>query len=402
MSEKDLLSPENSPVVSGVRRLNKLPLFIIGVVIMAVLFGLMYALNARKPQQQEQASSVKGNKTIEKSAMAESLTKGIRDGVVPTAKQNKIDKQEVLIQSDNKSFDFLPPQPLNFKEKDHVDDIVKTFREQKYYDAVVAKTPVKEGVIQARQENQTLPKQPVENLTNQPTSTSELILKHLNNTLGSNKAQHIEFGKTTSEYDYLDSARRQQLTAYELRVGTIIPAVMVSGINSDLPGNIIAQVSHDVRDTKTGRFVLIPQGSKLIGKYDSQTKMGQKRVMIAWHRLQFPDSSSFNLGNMGAVDLSGYSGMKDKVNNHSFSLFKNAFLLTVIGAGSQMLIEDDGDENSSSRIAKNELGKQFGQLGAEMIRQNMNIKPTIEIRAGYRFNVFVNKDLILTPYSEIK
>lgn len=175
---------------------------------------------------------------------------------------------------------------------------------------------------------------------------------------------------------------------------------MVSGINSDLPGEIIAQVSHDVRDSKTGRYVLIPQGSKLIGRYDNQIAMGQSRVMIAWHRIQFPDASVFSLGNMGAVDVSGYAGMKDKVNNHTWSIFKNAFLLSVIGAGSQMLIGDNSstNENSPSNVARSEVGKQFGQVGAQMIRRNMNVQPTLEIRPGYRFNVMVNKDLILSPY----
>ena len=140
-----------------------------------------------------------------------------------------------------------------------------------------------------------------------------------------------------SGYKYSVSTRNPQLTPYEIRVGSIIPAVMVSGINSDLPGDIIAQVSQDIRDTKTGRFVLIPQGSKLIGRYDSHVAMGQERVMIAWYRLQFPDASTFDLDNMGAVDLAGYSGMHDQVNNPTWRLFKNAFLLSVIGAGAQML-----------------------------------------------------------------
>lgn len=174
---------------------------------------------------------------------------------------------------------------------------------------------------------------------------------------------------------------------------------MISGINSDLPGDIIAQVSQDVRDTRTGRYILIPQGSKLIGRYDSHIAMGQERVMIAWHRVQFPDASTLDLNNMGAVDLAGYAGMHDQVNHHTWRLFKNAFLLSVIGAGTQIAMgEESSHQNSPLNVAKSEMGRQFGQLGTEMIKRNLNIQPTLEIRSGYRFNVMVNKDLILPPY----
>ena len=207
--------------------------------------------------------------------------------------------------------------------------------------------------------------------------------------------------QTDNPYGYLPSVREPQLTPYEIRVGTIIPAVMVSGINSDLPGEIIAQVTHSVYDSKTGRTVLIPQGSKLIGRYDSHIAMGQERVMIAWYRLEFPDASVFNLGNMGAVDLAGYAGMHDRVNNHTWNIFKNAFLLSVIGAGTQIAIGDSGkNENSPLNVTKAEMGRQFGQVGTEMIRRNLNIQPTLEIRPGYRFNVMVNKDIILSPYKD--
>ena len=207
--------------------------------------------------------------------------------------------------------------------------------------------------------------------------------------------------QTDNPYGYLPSVREPQLTPYEIRVGTIIPAVMISGINSDLPGEIIAQVTHSVYDTKTGRTVLIPQGSKLIGRYDSHIAMGQERVMIAWYRLEFPDASVFNLGNMGAVDLAGYAGMHDRVNNHTWKIFKNAFLLSVIGAGTQIAIGDGSkDENSPLNVTKAEMGRQIGQVGTEMIRRNLNIQPTLEIRPGYRFNVMVNKDIILNPYKD--
>lgn len=219
------------------------------------------------------------------------------------------------------------------------------------------------------------------------------------------QARKEEFQQTSRTYGYSSEFRRSQLTPYEVRVGAIIPGVMISGINSDLPGQIVAQVRQDVRDTRTGQHVLIPQGSRLIGTYDSQVAMGQERVMVAWHRIQFPDSSTLELGNMGGVDLGGYAGFNDQVNNHYWRIFGNATLLSLIGAGAQLSQaesdNDSGNPTANQQLAA-ELGRQWGQVGQQVISRNLNIQPTLEIRPGYQFNIMVNKDLILEPYAPME
>jgi len=187
-------------------------------------------------------------------------------------------------------------------------------------------------------------------------------------------------------------------------VGTIIPAVMLSGINSDLPGMITAQVSLNVRDTATGRHLLIPQGVKLIGTYDNRIAMGQRRVLVAWHRLQFPDASVIEIGNMPGADVGGYAGFGAAVDNHYLRIFGNAFLLSMISAGTAVALADTttSDELTAREIrraeATEEITEQWAQLGRKMIERNLTIQPTLTVGPGYRFSVFVNKDLILEPY----
>lgn len=189
---------------------------------------------------------------------------------------------------------------------------------------------------------------------------------------------------------------------YIVRAGFVIPAVLVSGINSDLAGQVIAQVSQSVYDTATGEHLLIPQGTRLIGSYASGAMYGQERVMISWQRLVFPDNRTLDIGTMPGTDTSGYSGFNDKVNNHWWKLISSAFLMSGITA-SVSIATDDSDSNSnnnsyssSSNVnssIREAMADQFGSVLAKVIERNLNIAPTIEIRPGYNFNVMVTKDL---------
>lgn len=200
----------------------------------------------------------------------------------------------------------------------------------------------------------------------------------------------------------LDNQLEAPRSAFELRAGFVIPATLISGINSDLPGQIIGQVSQDVYDTATGKYKLVPQGSRLVGSYSSDVAYGQSRVLVAWQRIIFPDGKAMDIGAMPGADSGGYAGFSDKVNNHYVRLFGSAFLLSGITAG----ITLSQNSNDGTTLAPNAqstmsaaLGQQLGQVAVEMIRKNMNIAPTIEIRPGFRFNVTVVKDLTFTkPY----
>lgn len=190
---------------------------------------------------------------------------------------------------------------------------------------------------------------------------------------------------------------------FEIKTGSIIPAIMVTGINSDLAGNIIAQVSYNVYDSTTGNNLLIPQGTKLFGVYDSKVVFGQSRVLVAWNRVIFPDGSSLTLPSMNGTDMSGYSGFKDKVNNHSMRIFGSAILMSLITGGTSYAVDhannDNSDENSLSSQMTASLAQQIGQTSTRLLEQNLSIKPTLEIRAGYQFNIVLTKDLVFeSPY----
>lgn len=217
------------------------------------------------------------------------------------------------------------------------------------------------------------------------------------------QAQKQAFLAGTPEADtYLAAQRKAAVSiSQELKAGTIIPGVMISGLNSDLPGQLIGQVRENVYDSATGTQLLIPAGSRLVGTYDSGVTLGQKRALVGWSRIIFPDSSSISLANMPGADMSGYAGFKDKVDNHYWRIFGNGLLLSVFSAGIQ-IAQNDGsssdDAYDEAAILRAETGRQMGQLGMAMAQRNMSIQPTIEIRPGYQFNVMVTKDIILPTW----
>ncbi len=200
---------------------------------------------------------------------------------------------------------------------------------------------------------------------------------------------------------YLPHTRMPVLSPYEVKAGTVIPSLMLSGINSDLPGQLIAQVAQNVYDSATGQYLLIPQGSKLVGTYDHGLIVGQRRVLIVWNRIIYPDSSSLDIESMPGQDQSGYAGFKDKVNNHVWPAFQQALLLSALTAGTQLSQPraQKGDYSySGQQVIAGSMGMQLNQLGMSSYQGRANLSPTITIRPGYRFNVMVNKDMVIPPW----
>jgi type IV secretion system protein VirB10 len=185
---------------------------------------------------------------------------------------------------------------------------------------------------------------------------------------------------------------------FEINSGTVIPAVLVTGLNSDLPGEIIAQVSESVFDTATGNHLLIPKGAKLFGRYDSQVSYGQNRLLVAWQRVIFPNGATLEIGGMGGVDKTGGAGFEDQVDNHYWRLFTGALLTSIFSAGIQLSQPQtssniNGAPNMGQTIGAS-VGQQIGQLGVAISQKNLAIAPTIVIRQGYRFSVMVDKDVV--------
>lgn len=191
---------------------------------------------------------------------------------------------------------------------------------------------------------------------------------------------------------------------YTLRAGTVIPGVLLSGITSDLPGDIIGQVSRNVYDSRTQRVLLIPKGSRLIGTYDNQIASGQNRLLVAWTRLILPDGQSMRLPGLALKDATGLTGAKGDVDNHWRRVFGNALLLSAIGAGVQLSQPQQASvlaPPSAGQVAAGALGQELSNVALEIIRRGMDAPPTITIRQGQAFNVFLNGDLVFDgPYVE--
>jgi type IV secretion system protein VirB10 len=200
--------------------------------------------------------------------------------------------------------------------------------------------------------------------------------------------------------DYLSSPLRSPESPWEVKAGTVIAAALLTAINSDLPGEIIAQVTAPVYDHVTGRTVLIPQGSRLIGQYDSQIAYGQERALIAWNRIVMPDGRSINIGSMEGADLSGASGVKDQVDGHFWQLARGVLLSTAFSIGAASA--QDASARSSGNFVINSAGSgvstEAEQVGAQITSRDLNRQPTVKIRAGWALRVLVNKDMILAPY----
>jgi type IV secretion system protein VirB10 len=179
---------------------------------------------------------------------------------------------------------------------------------------------------------------------------------------------------------------------------------MISGVNSDLAGQIMAQVSANVYDTPTGKHLLIPQGARLVGTYSNEVAYGQERVLIAWQRIVFPDGKAMDIGAMPGADSAGYAGFSDQVNHHYLRTFGSAFMMSLITAGITYSQNRNNNVNfpfqqSASGTLSAALGQQLGAATAAMLMKNLNVAPTIEIRPGYRFNVLVSKDMTFSrPY----
>jgi type IV secretion system protein VirB10 len=187
---------------------------------------------------------------------------------------------------------------------------------------------------------------------------------------------------------------------YQLRAGFVIPAVLLSGVNSEVPGTIIAQVAQDVFDNATGSDLLIPQGARLIGSYASNVQYGQSRLFVVWQRIVFPDGRALDIGAEPGTGSDGYAGFKDRVDSHWVRIFGSAVLMSAISAGVAYSQDRNGQisGNFSAPSFGQELsaatGQQFGQAAAKLLEKNLDIAPSLKIRPGYRFSVLLIRDFV--------
>jgi type IV secretion system protein VirB10 len=210
-------------------------------------------------------------------------------------------------------------------------------------------------------------------------------------------------GGSLTPQGYSGSLPVPQQFSYELKAGTIIPGILLTGINSDLPGNVIAQVSENVWDTATGRFVLIPKGTRILGVYDSQVSFGQKRILLVWNRLIFPNGTTLNISGSPGIDQAGYSGLSGRVNEHWGKMIGTALLASAFVAGAEIVYDRDGQGNSENKsprdVAAESVAGSILDMSTRLMERTAGIQPTITIRPGKKLGIFVQEDVVFPfPY----
>jgi len=417
MSDKNL-NPNISPsgikstntVDSGVKKLNKRPLIIIGAILVLLIIALGYAtmkrgeLNAKKDEEQQSSTR---NDT--ESLASNFLNKLYKERTTPSEEKNSLVPKPMALfeipkttEPTNKAPLGIPNHLPNNSAEQERKEALERYKEELYKTALSGPTSINIGGSSISTES-TNPITSQALLPPNPSDIYNQVLQAYQKAGGEQQHAATDNERFLQEqqnsFNYLEAKKTKPISPYELKTGTLIPSVLITAINSDLPGPIKAQVSENVFDTATGNYLLIPQGSTLIGVYSSRVAYGQNRVLIAFNRIVFPDGATLNIGGMNGVDQSGAAGFSDQVNNHYLRIFGSALLLGGITGG--IAANDDTHRYQTIQTPKqamiSSIINELGQVAKEMIRQNMNIAPTLEIRSGYRFNVFATQDMILEP-----
>ncbi len=191
-------------------------------------------------------------------------------------------------------------------------------------------------------------------------------------------------------------ALQSPASPYTVMAGSVISASLLTGLDSDLPGMVTAQVTEPVYDTVTGRTLLIPQGARLLGSYDSAIAFGQSRALLVWQRIVMPNGTSIQIDNLPATDASGYAGLKDKVDFHTWTLLKGVAMSTLLGLGGQATF--GSDQSNLVEAIRESTMESTNQAGQRIVEKDLNIQPTITVRPGWPLRVILHKDLVLKPY----
>jgi type IV secretory pathway VirB10-like protein len=444
----DNMDPDASPSAdAGVRRVNNIPMYILGGVLIAflVMMGIVAADRAAKQNNDANEQHLKtGNTSMFAKEIAGDQMDGLIKPLTPPAEAMPKPEPVLIARPENPN---EPPMPPSAPSTPH-DDEADRFRQAKlqmFQEAVKAKTGVQVVAPQSAGSSPTsTPKTREEMLArmaavrqqisavqhDDPTAAYQKRLAYIRSmgiggetpsnssapsllqvansdnaqTTGNSGNSYSQFAGGDGDRWKLESETAPPRSPYELRAGFVVPATLISGINSDLPGQIMAQVAQNVYDTPIGKYLLIPQGSRLVGTYSSDVAYGQARVLVAWQRIVFPDGKALDIGAMPGADSAGYAGFNDLENHHYVRLFSSALLMSAVTAATTYSQRQNqagsvfGRPDAGSALSE-ALGQQLGQVTAQLIAKNMNIAPTLEIRPGYRFNVIVTKDMTFTkPY----
>lgn len=405
----DLLSPDSSPQKlnsTGVKRVNNLPLAIaIGVLTVFVLMIAMVAYKRGNAQNQImeplKIASAKKN-TL---SLANEIVGNRKAGVLPAREESQIFKPSI----------DLPepiPKPQDLEAQTVSDTEIERIRQEKTQDfeeAVKAKTAIMidNTRLNNKEQSRALPTNQDATMDIDVASQFKAQLQALQQKQNARPVALNIGGEENEMRWHLNSRLENPNSRFELRAGSVIPGVMISGISSELPGQIIGQVSQNVYDTPTGKKLLIPQGTKLIGVYSSDVSFGQNSVLVAWQRLVFPDGKALDIGSMPGADSAGFAGYRDQVDHHYSRIYGSALLMSGIVAGitysqnTNQANQYGFAQPTAGGVLSQALGQQLGEVTSQLVSKNLNVSPTINIRPGYRFNIIVVKDLTFNrPYRQ--
>jgi len=408
----------------NIRRLNRLPIAIVVVLVVAFLGVIVYGLSTRGLFFKRDAGpgESSGNPA---STYADQLKRGVSDGIIgepvepPGLQPTPVDARKQTSSNPlpgphsetQQQIEPAAEQDEQWRARLRREQEEQWIREQQRermarlqandaaYDAPIAidRNKLETSAGHTAADAGTGAHQP-------PDAPMDLYSAALRAGLG---GQNLDPNRQTSKQDFFNADIKElgylpnrvvaQQSPFELKRGSVIPAILITGINSDLPGRISAQVSQNIYDSATGYRLLIPQGAKLFGRYDSKVSFGQQRVLVVWTDIIFPNGSTLQVGGMAGTDAQGFGGFKDNVNNHYLKTFGSAILIALIGTGIDMSVPQSSTlstQDTASDAARRNFAETFGKVTERTIDKNLDVQPTLEIRPGYRFNVLVDQDII--------
>lgn len=393
----DQLSPETSPTGIKVKRLNRLPLLIVFVLSLMVLAAFAYLISQ---------SGKRRYRADDMTPPPYSTDQTIAENVLAGKPKHGVIAQTPTVKTTPTAASTQNPQPKPSATEPTLDQKelarIRQAKLKRFESALSAPTKIgntgsgDNSLISSAHAASTAMAgaNPLSELSNLRADLKQDSLPDPNK----QKRKEEFYLQKQPTTEYLPHTRNQQQSPLEIKTGTVIPTTMLGGLNSDLPGMILAQVSQNVYDTASGDYLLIPQGSRLVGKYDSFIAYGQNRVLVAWNRIIYPDGSTLELEGMPGTDQSGYAGLKDQVDNHYFRIFGSAILMSVI-TGMYDYSQNTsgglyGTEQTAGDSMASAVAREMSQTSQMLLRKNLNIQPTIKIRPGYKLNVMVNRDII--------
>ena len=409
----------------GMKRLNRVPLFFgIGILIL-FLAVLVYGLSSRGLRHGQHDPNDSGSGTPA-STFADQLKRGVKDGIIgdreeqqrPVFQPSPVPQQ----QTNARPVEVEPKVELREPRRSRMESdeewnarMLREQREQIFREqqrqrmarlqarGAALDSPLKVDINDVAAQAPGTASAASRQSNSAPNGSQDLYAAALRAGAAGQVDQNGQgskedfFNADIKDLGYLPNQVVPQQSRYELKRGSVIPATLITGINSDLPGRITAQASQTVYDSATGHYTLVPQGTKLLGRYDSKVSFGQNRVLVVWTDIIFPNGSTLQIGGMAGTDSEGYGGFSDKVDNHYLRTFGSAALVALIGTGIDMSMPQSSTlatQDTASDAARRNFAETFGRVAEQTISKNLNVQPTIKIRPGFRFNILVDQDII--------